>query len=159
MPRLIVIGIGQTLRGDDAAGVEAVRLWQRLYPETAGRTDLDVQFSELPGLSLLDVLEGFQSALLVDAVQSGRAAGQIHRLSMDELASFGTDSRSAHGWGVAETLHMGKQLSLLEPGHRIRLIAIEAQQFELGQPMSDAVKRAMATACLAIEDEVQGLLT
>ncbi len=159
MPRLIVIGIGQTLRGDDAAGIEAVRLWQQLYPETAGRTDLDVQFSELPGLSLLDLLEGFQSALLVDAVQSGRTAGQIHRLSTDELASFGTDSRSAHGWGVAETLQMGRQLHLLAPRLRIRLIGIEAQRFELGQPMGDAVKRAMPTACRAIEDEVQGLLT
>ncbi len=33
--KIAVIGIGQSLRGDDAAGLEAVRQWQEKYPKTA----------------------------------------------------------------------------------------------------------------------------
>jgi hydrogenase maturation protease len=156
--RLIVIGIGQTLRGDDAAGVEAVRRWQKAYPATAGRPGLRVEFSELPGLGLLDLLEGFDAALLVDAVQSANQPGYIHRLAPEQLAAFGTETKSAHGWGVAESLQLGRQLNPSGPEVSIRLIGIEAQQVELGQPMSDAVEQAMPIVCRAIEEEVLALL-
>ncbi len=156
--RMIVIGIGQTLRGDDAAGVEAVRRWQQAFPGTAGRPDVTVEFSELPSLGLLDLLEGFDAAVLVDAVQSTNLPGHVHRLSPEDLASFGTEARSAHGWGVAESIQLRQQLNPSGPEVRIRLIGIEAQQVELGKPLSDAVEDAMPLACQAIEDEVRALL-
>jgi hydrogenase maturation protease len=109
--KLTVIGIGQTLRGDDAAGVEAVRRWQAAYPATASRKDVTVTLSELPGLALLDQLEGFDSAILVDAVQSSAEPGVIHRLTPHDLDAFGSGSGSAHGWGIAETLKLDRQLN------------------------------------------------
>ena len=30
---IILMGIGQSLRGDDAAGLKAVHLWEERYPE------------------------------------------------------------------------------------------------------------------------------
>ena len=156
--RVIIIGIGQTLRGDDAVGVEAVRRWQQAFPATADRLDVTVEFSELPGLGLLDLLDGFNAAVLVDAVQSANRPGHIHRLSPEDLATFGTEARSAHGWGVAESIQLGQQLNPSGLEVRIRLIGIEAQQVELGKPLSDAVEDAMPLACQAIEDEVRALL-
>jgi hydrogenase maturation protease len=153
--RVLVVGIGQTLRGDDAAGVEAVRLWQQAFKETATRSDVTIQFSELPGLSLLDMLNGFDGAVLVDAVQSSALPGHIHRLGLEDLASFGMDSRSAHGWGVAESLQLGRKLDPSIADMRIRLIGIEAQLVELGQPMSDAVRKALPDAAQAIEEEIR----
>ncbi len=54
------------LRGDDAAGLEAVKLWQAQFPQSAGRVKIDT--IELPGLRLLDFLEGMDAAILVDAI-------------------------------------------------------------------------------------------
>ncbi|MCK7527480.1 MAG: hypothetical protein MZV64_62685 [Ignavibacteriales bacterium] len=54
--KVAVIGIGQSLRGDDAAGLEAVRQWREKFPETASRLEVQVEAGELPGLALLDVL-------------------------------------------------------------------------------------------------------
>ncbi len=156
--RIIVIGIGQTMRGDDAVGVEAVRRWQEAFRETASRSEIAVQFNELPGLGLLNLLEGFDAALIVDAVQSGATPGTVHRLRPEDLASFGTAAKSAHGWGVAETLELGRQLQFIGSRPRIRLIGIEAQQVELGQPMSEAVASALPAVCQAIEDELRAFL-
>ncbi len=156
--RLIVIGIGQTMRGDDAAGVEAVRHWQQSYPATAARRGVNVEFSELPGLGLLDLVEGFDAALLVDAVQTSRSPGTIYRMSPDDLASFGSDAKSAHGWGVAETLALDRQLNPSHHGPRIRLVGIEAAQLDLGRSLSPAVDKALSSAADAIEAEVQSLL-
>lgn len=156
--KLTVIGIGQTMRGDDAVGIEAVRRWQRLYPQTSTRDGVEVQFAELPGLGLLDLIDGFDAAVLVDAVGSVEAAGQVYRLAPEELESFGTGGKTAHGWGVAETLQLDRQVNLEHAAIRIRLIGIEASQVEMGQPLSSPVEAALPAACRAIEEEVQALL-
>ncbi len=157
--KIVVIGIGQTLRGDDAVGIEAVRRWQEAFPETAGRADVQAEMSEMPGLGLLDLLDGFEAAVLVDAVQSSAAPGSIHRLDPDQLAAFGSGAKSAHGWGVAETLELDRQLNPSRPRIHLRLVGVEAEQMNMGEPLSKSVEVAMPLVCKAIEEEVQALLS
>jgi len=95
-----IIGLGQSLRGDDAAGLAAVRLWQERYQVNTERPNLQVELAELPGIGLLSLLEGAGMAILVDAVHSGADAGTIHILSKEHLEAFQKESGSAHGWGV-----------------------------------------------------------
>lgn len=156
MKKVAVIGIGQSLRGDDAAGLEAVRRWQEKFPETANGLEVRVEACELPGLALIDLLNDFDAAILVDAVQSAGNPGTIHRLDESDLASFASGSRSAHGWGVAETLHIRNQLTDVEV--YIRIIGIEAEQMELGALLSKSVEDAMPDLCDVIENEVHALL-
>jgi hydrogenase maturation protease len=153
---ILILGIGQSLRGDDAAGLEAVRLWQELCPETAQRVRLE--FAELPGLGLLDLLKGMDAAVLVDAVHTMSAPGTILHLSPDDLASFAPDSRSAHGWGVAETLQLGRSLYPSLADCRISLIGIEAGPMDMGADLSPQVQAALIRAATMIEKEVQDLL-
>lgn len=154
--KVAVIGIGQSLRGDDAAGPEAVRRWMEKFPETAGRPEVQIETSELPGLALLDMLNEVDAAVLVDAVQSLARPGTIHRLSEAELESFTSDSKSAHGWGVAETLRLSKQLT--DAKANVRIIGIEAEQMELGNRLSNAIEEVMPKVCNVIEEEINNLL-
>lgn len=156
--RVAVIGVGQSLRGDDAAGLEAVRRWQAEFPATAGRAEVRVEISELPGLGLLEMLEGIQAAVVVDCVQSGAAPGTVHYLGMERLSAFEPSSKSAHGWGAAETLRFGFQVNPDFEQLRMRLIGIEARQCELGSGLSPEVKQGMRAACEAIQKEVETLL-
>jgi len=157
MTKIAVIGIGQSLRGDDGVGLEAVRQWRKKFPETANKPEVRVEVSELPGLALLDMLEDADAAILVDAIQSTKEPGTIHRLNEDELASFKSDSKSAHGWGVAETLQLGNQLSNAKS--HIRIIGIEVGQVETGSRMSRAVEDAIPEVCKVIEAEIYKLLS
>jgi len=156
MKKVAVIGIGQSLRGDDAAGLEAVRQWMEKFSETANRPEVRIEASELPGLALLDVFNDVNIAILVDAVQSSAKPGTIHRLNENELSTFTSDAKSAHGWGVAETLQLRSQLTDGEAN--IRIIGIEAGQTELGAGLSKAVEDAMPEVCAAIEQEINSLL-
>jgi hydrogenase maturation protease len=150
---ILVLGIGQSLRGDDAAGLEAVRLWQKQYPESAG--GVHVGLSELPGLGLLDLLDGLDAAILVDAVEGSGAAGSLRHLGPEDLDSFAAGSGSAHGWGVAETLKIGRSLFPALALCRITLIGIEARSMEMGAGLSPEVQEALAGAAKLIEEEVQ----
>jgi hydrogenase maturation protease len=154
--KVAVIGIGQSLRGDDAAGLEAIRQWRKTFPETANRPEVQIEANELPGLALIDALNNVDAAILIDALQSSAKPGAIHRLSEEDLTSFTSGSKSAHGWGAAETLRMRSQLT--DTKINIRIIGIEAEQMELGKGLSKAVKEAMPKICEAIEEEIHTLL-
>lgn len=156
MKRVLVLGIGQSLRGDDAAGLEVVRQWRERFPETAGRPEVRVEASELPGLALLDLLGEVGAAVIVDAVQSAHPPGTVHRLTEEELQSFTSDARSAHGWGLAETLRMASQV--MEALPQIRIVGMTAGQMEMGAGLSSSVADAIAKACEVLEEEVNALL-
>jgi len=156
--KISVIGLGQALRGDDAAGLEAVRRWQQAYSQSAARPEVTVETGGLAGLGLLDMLASAEAAILVDAVSSGAPAGTIHRLEPGQLASFSAGSGSAHGWGVAETLALAEKLALPARAVKIIVIGIEAGQMEPGSGLSREVEAAMPEACSAIEAGLQSLL-
>ena len=156
--KIAVIGIGQSLRGDDGAGLEAIRQWREKHPETASRPEIRVDASELPGLALIDLLQDMDAAVIVDAVKSSEKPGTIHRLSPDNLSAFTPDAQSAHGWGVAETLQLGCELYPTLKKLRIRLIGVEAEQVAPGKGLSKNVTQAMPALCHIIENEVQTFL-
>lgn len=153
MSQITIIGIGQSFRGDDAVGLEAIRRWREEFNETASRPEVQVEVCELPGLGLLDLFEGADSVLLVDAVQSGARVGTVHQISPEELLAFSADSNSAHGWGVAETLGLARQLGLTLPP--IHLIGIEAGQMKLGAGFSPEVEAVLPAVCMLIEEFAQ----
>jgi hydrogenase maturation protease len=156
--RLAIIGIGQSLRGDDAAGLEAVESWRRDQAATAGRSDIRVESMELPGLALLEMLDGVEGAIIIDAVQGGAPPGTIHHVAAGQLESFASSAKSAHGWGVAETLRLRLSLDPKLKGTEVCVIGIEAEQYTVGGGLSRAVKEALPRASAAIQLQVERLL-
>lgn len=155
---ITIIGIGQRLRGDDEAGLEAVALWQERYPATAGSHLVQVELAESPGVGLLNLMENAQAAVLVDAVFSGASPGSLVCLRHNDLAAYLEGTGSAHGWGVAETLALGRKISSETLPEHILIIGIEAGQVNLGQAFSPEVSAAMEKAADLIQETVQSLL-
>ena len=130
MPRLVVIGIGNRDRGDDAFGrVVAARL--------RGRFSGHVSLIEVDGeaTALLDCLGEADGAIVIDAAVSGSDPGEIHRFDAAReplpAAKYGL---STHGFGIAEAVELARTLGTL-PGRCIVYTA-EARSFELGAPLS-----------------------
>jgi hydrogenase maturation protease len=156
---VVVVGIGQTLRGDDEAGLAAVRLWRDTYASADLKPGVRVELAESPGIGLLGILEGAGAALLVDAVQSGAKPGRLHFLSEADLAAFLEGATTAHGWGVAETLALGRKINPGSLPERIVLIGIETGEVGLGRGLSEAVKTALPQAAGLIQAALEMLLS
>jgi hydrogenase maturation protease len=146
LKNILIIGIGQSLRGDDGAGLAAVLRWQQQFPTQAANPDLQVELVELPGLALLDLIEGSARVLLVDAVRSGANPGMLTLIHDTDLVNFGSGSGSAHGWGVAETLALGRRLHPEKLPVRLDILAIEASGINLGQHLSPPVMAVLDQA-------------
>ena len=65
-PRILVLGLGNDILGDEAVGLLAARRLRALLPES-----VDVVESGGGGLDLLDVLEGYDRAILLDSILTG----------------------------------------------------------------------------------------
>ena len=146
---VVVCGLGQAFRGDDAVGLEAVRVWQKRFPAQAQHPAVRVHLLEVPDLALLDVLEGADAALLVDAAQAAAPPGSVHCLPAEALPTFTDGATSAHGWSPAETLALARILGRPLPP-RLDVLAIIAADLTVGADLSPTVRAALPRAAEAI---------
>ena len=155
---IAVIGIGQSLRGDDGIGPEAVRRWSSAFPQTAEDPRIQIHLLETPGLGLLHYLEAVDCAVLVDAVSTGGNPGTIRIFNPIPDSRLSASEKTAHGFGVAETLSIARRTGTRLPDCLI-LIGIEGRQFELGSGLSQPVHAAASAAAEKIEELVKGILS
>jgi hydrogenase maturation protease len=137
----LVAGIGSSLRGDDAAGLEVAR-----GVRSAGAR---VRVVELEGepIDLLEAVGDAPELVLVDAVVAGAPAGTVHRRDLSgSAARLPVAGVLAHTFGLADTVELARVLGRLPP--RVELYAIEGSCFAIGAPMGAAVQAAVvAVAC------------
>jgi len=112
-----IIGIGSPF-GDDAAGLEAARQLAADPPP-----DTDVLVADRPGAGLIDLFDGAEGVILIDAARSGAPPGTIHDLDLHTLPSHPLGLISSHDLGVAEAVRLAATLGQLP--RRGRVLAIE----------------------------------
>jgi hydrogenase maturation protease len=133
----VVIGVGNELRGDDAAGlIVAWRLRER------AATQAVVLAWEAEPAGLLEAWIGAELAIVVDTVVSGAEPGTVQRFDVSavplpaRLVGFST-----HALGVAEAIELARALDRL-PGRTI-VYGIEGSSFCAGAPLAPTVERAI----------------
>jgi len=144
--QVLVIGVGNALRADDAAGLEVVR-------RLRARPGLEIREQSGEATALLDALRGRAAALIVDAAL-GAEPGRLHRLdAAAHPLPQGLFGCSTHGFGVAEAIELARALGVLPPVCVV--YAVEGERFETGAPMSDAVARALPALAEDIARELE----
>jgi hydrogenase maturation protease len=113
--RALVAGIGNVFFGDDGFGVEVVRrLRERGLPEGIDVVDFGIR-----GLDLTyALLDGYDVAVLVDALPRGGAPGTLYVLE-PELATSDTPSIETHGMEPMKALTLARKLGGRLPVLRI----------------------------------------
>ena len=132
MSSLLVVGVGNDLRGDDAAGLLAVRRLAALGP-----SDIDVVEHAGDPAALAEAMSGRDEVVVIDAVSSGDEAGAVLELTAEAGVLRGP--ASSHGLGLGEALAL---VGLTGASPAVRVIGIAGRRFELGAPPSPAVIRA-----------------
>ncbi|HEV8461166.1 MAG TPA: hydrogenase maturation protease [Gaiellaceae bacterium] len=145
----VVIGVGNTYRGDDAAGLAAARELSELVPE-----GVLVLTTEQEPSRLLDAWAGANVAILVDAASSGDAPGAVKRFdaSVDPIPA-GVFRSSTHAFGVGDAIEMARALGTLP--ERVVVYAIEAERFELGAPLSPRAAVGVERVVEAVLEDIK----
>lgn len=147
--RALAIGLGNASRRDDAAGLEVARRIRALSPTGL----IDVREHEGEMLGLLDVWEGAQAVVLIDAVRSGAPPGTIHRLEASS-AAIPTSLRggaSTHAVGLAEAIELARALGRLPD--RLVIFGVEGGSFDHGRGLSPEVQAVVGPLAEAVVRE------
>lgn len=146
---IVVIGIGNTLRGDDAAGLAVAELVRAQAPRS-----VDVRVCEQEPSRLVDALADADVAFVVDAVSTGAPAGTVHRFDVDESPVPSRELRSStHAFGIGESLELARVLGRL-PRHTV-VFGVEGSEFVAGASMTRAVEEGVARVAAAVLEEVE----
>lgn len=138
-----IIGIGSPF-GDDAAGLEAARTLAAAPPP-----ECEIIAADRPGASLVEMLDGADAAILIDAARTGAPPGTIHEFGFDELERAAAARLvSSHGVGVAAAVALARKLGRA-PAHG-RIVAIEIAPAPQGAPceLSAAAREAAERASI-----------
>ena len=128
--RPLVVGVGNSLRRDDGAGPHVARALARLGWETR----------ELPGdgAELLDLFDGRDAVVVVDALASGAAPGTVTRIDAAQTPlPPGRFRGSSHLFGLAEAVETARALGRLPES--LVVYGIEGADFAFGEGLTDAV--------------------
>lgn len=136
--RALILGLGNEIAGDDAVGILVARA---VRAELAGHAEIDVVESAASGLALLEVFAGYDRAIVVDSILTGRhAPGTILEMGMDRIGKV--VAPSVHQAGLPELAAVAARLGLGFP-LQTRVFAVEVvDATTLGAPMSEPVAAA-----------------
>lgn len=144
---MLVVGVGNDLRGDDGIGPAVAR---RVREARAG-----ARVAVLLGdaADLVELMRNEKEVVIVDAVACAGEVGRIHRVD----ASGGWEGPrqpegSTHALGVAEALELARALGCLPP--RVTVFGIEGTRFGIGQEPSPEVRASEDLAVAAVLGEM-----
>lgn len=158
MSGILVAGIGNVFKGDDAFGVEVVaRLARRRLPDGVKVVDFGIR-----GIDLTYALtDGYGAAVMVDTMQRGEKPGTVSVIEPEPEADEDPADLtfSPHDLDPAKVLRLARMLG----GACQRLLVIACEPLTFGDEdgamgLSEPVAAAVEPAVTAIEALVRNLL-
>lgn len=142
-----IIGMGNPILSDDSVGV---RLAHDVGLALCERTDVVVvEECSVGGLNLLDYLEGFERAVILDAIHTrGGIPGTCYRFTAEDLRET-ANLCNVHDANFATALALGRSLGMALPEDSdIHVFAVEiVDDLTFGTDLTPLVARRYS-ACL-----------
>jgi len=151
--RTLVLGLGNPILSDDGVGPRVARELEGRFAEQ----EVAVMETSMAGLNLLDLLAGYDRAVIIDAIQTaGGKPGQIYRLDPDVFDAT-RHAALAHDVNFATALELGNRLGLALP-RQILIFAIEvADVSTFSEECTPEVKQAIPVCVEMITRELNGV--
>jgi hydrogenase maturation protease len=132
--KTIVLAMGNDIVADDGAGLEVARRLKKENPE-----GVEIVETGEAGLALVELLEGYENAILVDSIKTGKQApGTVIEFTENEFKKV--VAPSPHYAGLPEVLELAARLNLDFP-KRFRIFAMEVENpYEIREGLSPSVE-------------------
>ena len=150
--KTLVLGIGNSILGDDGIGV-------RVAQELAGIVkdeNIDVLDVSVDGLNLLELIIGYGKLVVIDAIMTENGeVGAIYRLKPEKVCQPARSAISPHHFNLATTLEIGKRLFPKEIPEEVVVFAIGTQDVTcVTEDMTEKVREAIPKVVSLILEEL-----
>ena len=150
--RVLILGLGNPLLGDEGIGVRVVEELKGL--ELPG--GVTVVEGGTAGLGLIRLMEGYQKVIIVDAADMGHPPGRVVRFTPSEAQLKTAEAPpSLHQIGLGEVLALAEALEVA-PAELV-IIGVQPSQIEGGVGLSPEVEGAIPQIIGIILDELDAV--
>ena len=140
----LVLGLGNTLLGDEGIGVHVIQNMQNEYSDLNGVTFLD---GGTLSFTLASYIEEANNLIIIDAAQLNRTPGEISVFEGENMDQFVTGNRnkSVHEVNMTDILALAYLTGHLPK--RRALIGIQPQFIDWSDTLSESVEQAIPNVC------------
>ena len=144
--RILVLAMGNDLLSDDGAALHASRLLRWIAPD-----HVDVVETSEAGFALLEFLEGYPRALILDAIRTGKhAPGTLMQLTQEDFAPI--ESPSPHYAGLPDLRALADQSGISFPDEVLMLAMEVRDPYSIGEELTPEVSMALQDYVRAAAD-------
>lgn len=139
--RIVIVGIGNILLSDEGIGVYVINELKNLQLPA----NVEVHDCGTGGLSILNVLDKAEKAVIIDAVKGGGSPGSIYSFTLDEILT--EDRRlkmtSLHDLDLTTALKIAELTHIYKLPREIVVIGVEPASIEMGMELSPQIRRTI----------------
>ncbi len=149
---VLVMAVGNILKQDDGFGETVLRRLEE--QELPGEVELfDAGTS---AIDLMEIFNGREKLIVIDAVRGGQPAGNLYRFSPEEVEDQALPMNTLHQVGLLETLRLGELVDC-KPKSTV-IIGCQPEQTELGIGLSETVAAKVDKATELVLKEINDFL-
>jgi hydrogenase maturation protease len=147
-----VLGVGNLILRDDGVGVHVVNELKKQIQHP----NIDLEEAITGGMNLLDLLLGYDKAIIIDAVKSDDSKnGEVKRIDITDFNTM--HSCNPHDVSLVEAIEMAKKLGEDGIPKEIIIIGIMMEKIpcEFGEDLSENIAAAVPKAVRLTLDEIE----
>jgi hydrogenase maturation protease len=149
----LILGLGNDLLTDDGFGPRVARACREGLDMNP---DVSVEESAVAGFRLLDLLQGYERVLILDAIQTGEhSPGTVMFWPLSQ-AFRGRTLGGSHQMDLDTTLRYGRLLGYILPRSITLLVAEAADLLTFGQELTPALRAALPEAIDLVHEWLDG---
>ena len=134
--RIVVIGIGNPLMGDDGFGVEVVEKLKGKVPNF-----VELYKYEVLNFQVLNVIENSDVTIIIDVIKSNGNPGDIYVVDFKELNRRYGRITSLHDLDIVKIIEVGRFVYNLP--EKIVIVGVEPERIEFGIGLSEPVRKVI----------------
>ncbi len=150
--KTIVLGVGNQILGDDGVGIHIINELKKQIQSP----NITVDEAVTGGMSLLELILGYDKAIIVDAVKTkNEEDGEVKRIPLNNFSTM--HSCNPHDVTLNEAIEMAKKMGEDRIPKEIIVVGVMMKEIpcEFGEKLSDKIAAAVPKAVNMTLNEIK----
>jgi len=150
--KTVVLGVGNPILKDDGAGIHVIRQLKKYVKDP----DVTLDEAMTGGMNLLDMILGYEKAILIDTVKmKGAKTGEVRRFSLRDFPSV--HSSNPHDVDLLEAIKLAEKLGENRIPKEIVIVGISVNETQhmFGEQLSERMAKAVPKAVETVISELK----
>lgn len=149
--KTLILGLGNPILSDDGVGlVVARRLFERI-----GGEGVDLIEAAASGLQTVQLLSGYDRAVIIDSTLDESMVGQARRLEAHDLVTY--PLLSSHGVGLGQAIRLAREVGMHVPEPLLIYAIGVADPYTFGEQLTPELERALPSIISQIASDLARL--